>query len=149
MSTRQYLGLIIVDNCLTATVVLARRPQKFHPGHEPGCGSLCQFLNVPTEQINSAMGQNAIDGHEHFCLPTQNVNRQCIRYHLSESAVHRCYPIEESRVRSVLFWRSYVEHIMRLVINFICNSSNLFYEYNYGSWSARLLNALLSMKREK
>ena len=91
------------DGILTTTVVLARRPQKFHPGHEPGCGSLCQLPNVPTERNNSAMGQNNFNRGEDFRLQMQNINRQCIRYHLSESAVHRCYPIEEGKVGSVLF----------------------------------------------
>ena len=103
MSTRQYAGLIIADNCLTATVVLARRPQKFHPEHEPGCGSLCQLPNVPTERIYSAMGQNLNPSRQPF-LPT-DAKRQPTMHTLPFVGIScaSMLPYEEGRVRSVLF----------------------------------------------
>ena len=95
LTNRTYhcLDGIFLKNGLSDSFILARRPQKFHSGHAPGCGRLCQFLNVPTERIYSANGPKyRAGGIRFFCLSMQNVTRQCV--HLPGSAVLRCYPME-------------------------------------------------------
>ena len=68
LTNRTYhcLDGIFLKNGLSDSFILARRPQKFHPGHAPGCGRLCQFLNVPTERIYSANGPKYLTRHQTF-----------------------------------------------------------------------------------